>query len=349
LGVLYFLTGISVVGIAAVFWLIKNEQNTEGVSLPDLNPRVGMGISPPLQGHKPLANLLNKFGIGKGAGQTSEDKTPQSPDAFPLGVLFAKGQKKEEIPVREFASLAEERPSFSETAGGEEIKLSAGEEKKIEREIDLMAQLDEIKEQNKNLAKLFKEKSSTLEKAEESLENELRNRKEFNKLKDILEKELKESKDTSRELQMELSGIKAESESYQRRVGLLEEKVTGLEKQIIQKDDEVANLIKRLQTFAGPTTAATHPQVEAPRGEAVVARGESLAPKEEQSPVVTPETDKDDPGHLPPLPVEEGNASPEVLLEESAPGFPDLSRSGEAKPDVSGDQGNNQEQNNQNT
>lgn len=285
--VLYFLAGISVVGIAVVFWLIKKEKNSEGK-------------------------------------------------------LFAKGQEKEEILAREFVSSVEEGPSFQEAAGGEEIKLSAGEEKKIEREIELMAQLDEMKEQNKNLDTLFKEKSSILEKTEELLESELRNRKEFNKLKDILEKELKESKDKSRELHVELSAVRAESEGYQRRVGLLEEKVAGLEKQIIQKDDEVINLTKRLQTFASPTTAATPPQFEAPGSETVVLQEkapsteEPLAPEEERVSGVIQETDKNKSGQ-PPLAVEEGNAS----LGESTTGFLDLSRYEEGKSDALGDQEKN--------
>ncbi len=313
MGVLYFLVGISVVGVAAVFWLIKNEQNAEGVPLKDLEPSVDPAVIP---ASKPMSllNLLNKFSFGKKTGETPESEILQHPDSFPLGNLFAKEQKKEEFQVQGVVPLVEAESSLSKGIG-EELKLSVVEEKKIDHEIELMAQLDEIKEQNKNLDRLFKEKSAALEKAEASLENELRNRKEFNKVKDILEKELKESKDRSRELQMELGSAKAESDNYQKRVNELAEKVAELERQVIQRNDEVANLTKRLQTFASPATAATPPRPEGPKAGDVVASQETVKPQPHESSVPS--------------------------SGESTPGIIDLSRLKEEKPEASGDDGKN--------
>lgn len=124
--------------------------------------------------------------------------------------------------------------------------LSMEEEKRIEAEIGLTSQLNELKEKYELLDRLFKEKSSTLEKAEESLQNELKNRKEFNKVKDILEKELKDTKDKARNVQAEMSAFQTEAESYQKRINQLEEKVTKLEKIVITKEDEISDLRKRL-------------------------------------------------------------------------------------------------------
>lgn len=289
--VLYFLVVISVVGVAAVFWLIKHEQNAEGVPLKDLGSSAGE-VVPPSSNANFLLNLLSRFGLGKKTDRTPESEIPhlpQPPEPFALGNLFAKEHQKEEPSAREFVSSAEVGTPLAGGVG-EEVKLSADEEKKIDREIELMAQLDEIKEQNKNLDRLFKEKSAALEKAEESLENELRNRKEFNKVKDILEKELKESRDKSRDLQVELGAAKAESENYQKRVNVLAEKVAELERQVIQRGDEVANLTKRLQTFASPATAATPPQAEKPEIKTVIPQetvplvGDPLLPKDSIKP-----------------------------------------------------------------
>ncbi|GEM_PF-3273302 len=123
--------------------------------------------------------------------------------------------------------------------------LSKEEEKHIEEEIDLTLQMHELKEKYEKLDSLFKEKSSELEKIQRSLETELRTRKEFNKVKDILEKELKDVKDRSHNVQIELISAKTETEGCQKRINQLEAKVTKLEKEILRKEQEIENLIKK--------------------------------------------------------------------------------------------------------
>ena len=93
---------------------------------------------------------------------------------------------RETLPVKE-------SPTF-------EPSLSQEEEKKIEKEIELTSDLNELKEKYTNLEKLFDEKSQIAEKSKESLDYELKNRKEFNKVKDLLEKELKDIRDKSKNL-----------------------------------------------------------------------------------------------------------------------------------------------------
>ena len=144
--------------------------------------------------------------------------------------------------------------------------LSAAEEKKIEQEIDLAARIEEWKGKYERLDKLFNEKSAALTKSEEFLQNELSNRKEFNKLKDMLEKELREAKDKARNIQVELSAAKTEAEGSKKRIAQLEEKIIKMEKAILEKDDEVADLTKRLQAAASiPPVTATAPELAVSR------------------------------------------------------------------------------------
>lgn len=109
---------------------------------------------------------------------------------------------------------------------------------------DLQAQFTELQSKYHRLETLFQEKGDALAKSDVALQNELKNRKEFNKVKDILEKELKEAKDRCRNLQIEVTSGQTESQSYLKRVNQLEEKIKKLEKEIINKEDE----LKEVQT-----------------------------------------------------------------------------------------------------
>lgn len=143
--------------------------------------------------------------------------------------------------------------------------LSKDEEKHIEEEIDLTLQFHELKEKYEKLDFLFKEKSSDLERTQRSLETELRTRKEFNKVKDILEKELKDVKDRSHNFQIELTSAKTETEGSQKRINQLEAKVTKLEKEILQKEQEIEGLIKKQVKGEPPKNISpVTPPVETP-------------------------------------------------------------------------------------
>ncbi|MBI5415640.1 MAG: hypothetical protein HZA29_02380 [Candidatus Omnitrophica bacterium] len=161
--------------------------------------------------------------------------------------------------------------------------MPAEEEKRIEQEIDLTARLEEWKEKYGRLDKIFQEKSAALAKNEELLQAELNNRKEFNKFKDMLEKDLKDARDKARTVQVELNGTRAEAESYKKRVNQSEEKVTKMEKALLAKDDEIAGLVKRLETKPAPPVEATvppkpaDPELKAPGGDPVAPQAPNTA------------------------------------------------------------------------
>ena len=248
MNIFFILVGISFVGILGVFWLLKNEDK------PSLHDLVApTTAAPPRIKKVPLwAGLFTKF----------KSREKASPQEVITGVP-APGAT--DFAEKSFAVYQDNLESASSAPG---VALSADEEKKIEQEIDLTAQLEEWNGKYERLDKLFKEKSAALEKAEESLRNELNNRKEFNKVKDILEKELREAKDKARNIHTELSAAKAEAEGNKKRTNQLEEKVTKLEKALLGKDDEITALAKRLEAAArAPAAAAaatSEPDVKTP-------------------------------------------------------------------------------------
>lgn len=223
----YIVVILSVIGVAAVFWLLKKEEASSGEPLRDFNPEETLPEAAPLAGGKPPASPLS--GITSVFSQMMEKFNPAKKAA-----LQEEPSADKEETASGTASITTSEPAGTVV----EDLLSAEEKKQIETEMDLTAQLSALQEKYDQLDKLFKEKSQALEAAEESVQNELKNRKEFNKVKDLLEKELKDTKDKARNTQVEL---------------------TSLEKNILAKDDEINNLVKRLQTFASPATAAVPP------------------------------------------------------------------------------------------
>ena len=109
----------------------------------------------------------------------------------------------------------------------------------------------ELKEKYLRLETIFKEKSSELEKKEASLANELRIRKDFNKVKDILEKELKEVKEKNHKTSVEMSSAKQEISNQKHRLEQLEERLERRNKDINERDNKINELTKQLTNLTG--------------------------------------------------------------------------------------------------
>ena len=238
----FILIGISFVGILVVFWLLRNEGKP---SLRDFGAPPA-AVKPPVtpKAKKPsmLAGLFSKF--------KKEKKETEVEVPLPSVTDF----------VEKSFVVYQDTPEVCPVAP--QVTLSAAEEKKIGQEIDLAARIEEWKGKYERLDKLFNEKSAALTKSEEFLQNELSNRKEFNKLKDMLEKELREVKDKARNVQVELNAANTGAEGSKRRIAQLEEKITKMEKAILEKDDEAADLAKRFQAGASiPPVAAVAPEL----------------------------------------------------------------------------------------
>lgn len=101
---------------------------------------------------------------------------------------------------------------------------------------ELLMENTELKAKYAKIESLFAEKSSSLEKSEKALANEIKNQKEFNKVKDILEKEIKDSKDKISSLQSDLRSAQTDTQTQLKRVSQLEEKVKKLEVEILTSE-----------------------------------------------------------------------------------------------------------------
>lgn len=103
------------------------------------------------------------------------------------------------------------------------------------KKTELEKQLAQLEEKSNKLNTLLGEKNQELENMGQQLDTELKNRKEFNKVKDILEKELKDSKERNRSLEIELTSARTEADSYLKRAAQLEEKLGKIESDAAQK------------------------------------------------------------------------------------------------------------------
>jgi len=102
----------------------------------------------------------------------------------------------------------------------------------------------ELTSKYERLESLFKEKGEELDKKEKALLIEIKTRKDFNKVKDILEKEIKDIKEDSHKLELELGASRAETEGFKKRITQLEEKIKQKEDDIKSKEQKIDELSK---------------------------------------------------------------------------------------------------------
>lgn len=205
-----------------------------------------------------LSRILEKLNFGKKGPESREDS-----ETMPLPSL------KDYTAEEKERTLLNKTPTGTASLTTNSIEENPSSEPPIEetvtvdeQESKLPSQLSELQEKYDRLDTLFKEKSNELQSTKESLNNEIKNRSEFNKVKDLLEKELKDSKDKARNIESDGQNIRDEINKHEQRAVELEEKVAQFEKNLVEKESEINDLVKRLQTFANPTTAATLPVIK---------------------------------------------------------------------------------------
>ncbi len=182
------------------------------------------------------------------SGKTSIQLQKPEANEPQLSVISQQSQKPASIkPATEKANLSIDR----------EVELSIAND-------ELKNQLVQIQERYDKLDKLFLEKSETLEKTLKDLEHEQKNRKEFNKVKDLLEKEIKDSKTIAKKAEAELNSIKSESGSYTTRITQLEEKIKKLEGELYSKEDLLEEQRKKISEFSSTATAKPPLETAAP-------------------------------------------------------------------------------------
>ena len=252
MSVFFALVGISVAGVLFVFFLLQREKQNAGVALQDFGSKPSLPL--------PLPDVSKKPGLFGGfvfARLIPGKKIPQNRElrqetSLPSLKHFLEEQNRQNPSVRTAVAAAGPAGGGSKSSSVSGPQLTAAEEKRIEQEIDFAARLEEWKEKCERLDKLLQEKSAAFVKNEELLAVEVNNRKEVNKLKDMLEKELKDAREKARVIQVELNASRVEAESYKKRVNQLEEKITKMEKALLAKDDDIAGLVKRLEIKPAP-------------------------------------------------------------------------------------------------
>ena len=211
---LLFYLAAMVIGLGIVGWLFFGSSNTNPKDTKNTDSKDGKDNQP---------SLLERLGL-------NDDKP-----------------KKENAKSLKNADLPEIKPpmqTLPETPTNTSLDL---QENSLPPTIDT-----ELPAQYERLEVLFKEKSEQLEKSEKALANELKTHKEFNKIKDLLEKELKDTKDKNHKTQLELTAFQAEVENYKNRLSQSEGKIKLKEQDIKQKEQQIDELVKKLQTFAAP-------------------------------------------------------------------------------------------------
>ncbi len=148
----------------------------------------------------------------------------------------------------------------------------------------------DLKNKYEKLESLFQEKSNELEKKEIAFVNESKIRKDFNKVKDILEKELKDTKDKCHKITLELAAAKPEIENQKNRIDQLQEMINRKNKDIVEKEHSISELTKQLANITAKAAEPTVPPSAQPEPPAPSEMPPAdLAPVQESSPPLEPQ------------------------------------------------------------
>ncbi len=107
----------------------------------------------------------------------------------------------------------------------------------------------ELENKYESLNQLLKEKSEDLEKAQETLNNELKNREDYQKVKNLLEEELLDVKDRARQIQKEKESLETEFAKTNNILPELEEKANKLEEELLKREEELKISVERYENL----------------------------------------------------------------------------------------------------
>lgn len=220
------------IGLGSVAWLLYTERKN---NQPAEEPAPDLPKETPDQ-------LLSRVGLAENFA-APEDK-PQKKN--PFSGLLSKFTKKEEAPDDSAAFDPEPRMRITKDilqTGTSSVRLNPVPESTPEPEPQPIPNSaynePNLKEKYAKVEAMLTEKTEALEKSEKALAAEIKNKKEFNKVKDLLEKEIKDDKVKYRDLQVQIGTSQMEATSSKNRVNQLEMKVTKLEKTVSDLEHEL--------------------------------------------------------------------------------------------------------------
>lgn len=270
----YFYIGVAVIflSLGYIIWLMAQEKKgnapspeethlalnqkkkADDISAETILQRVGLNEeSPDVPAESPanpvkkIFSFLEKLPLGK---KNPSAGSPQEIRSSLLEKIKALGKKNPDLDggtaslrLDQLGGTPEPSPStvpLRKPAPVEEIKTfndSASTEAELAFKFDeLKSQHQELQQKYEKLETLFQEKSQELEHTKTELESELKNHKEFNKLKDVLEKEVRDTKNKVKAAHARESQAETEAISLQKRIEQLELRLSKTEKEILEKE-----------------------------------------------------------------------------------------------------------------
>lgn len=124
-------------------------------------------------------------------------------------------------------------------------KLTPAENAALDQGIESSVAYAELQQKHSRIEKILKERTDELERSQHDLQNETSNRKEFNKVKDLLEKELADTREKTRQTNNALRAAQAESGVLQKRIQQMEDKISQLEKGLLAKEQEIEDILRK--------------------------------------------------------------------------------------------------------
>jgi len=230
--IFYMITAVVLAALIFVFYLIWKEQDIEDGSLKDSGDPVT------------AAGLLDRLGLEN--HQTKKQswfkRAGQGIGAFFQSLIPSK---------KPAVSLSPEHPREPQStqSGSASLRLDNVITDNVDKNVELSVKIDELQavitdltEKIRKSEQFITEKNNTIDKITKELDYERKHRKEFNKVKDLLEKELKDVKDSAKQVQIELAASKTENQTHQNRIEQLREKIQQLETLCLQKDARISEL-----------------------------------------------------------------------------------------------------------
>jgi hypothetical protein len=241
--IFYFITLLVIIALGIIFWLIWKESSI------DDGPQ-----SKKTEKTITAASLLDKLGLEKNIKRDPSSNT----DIKTLFTNLLSPKKAPSItastiktPLKE--PVENDGEHHLPKSGTAALRLDNHTQQSIAEEVALAIKNDELQKENllikenyQKIELLLNEKTTELERVQKELEQEHKHRKEFNKIKDLIEKELKDEKDASKRTEIELQSTKAEHQVSTNRISQLEEKIKLIEKKSNEKDSLIDELTQKL-------------------------------------------------------------------------------------------------------
>lgn len=231
---LFIFAGAIFFGIGVIVWIFLQKDSRTAVEK----------IPTTLKTPDPALNLLNRIGL-------DQDGKPQSSILTESSTVTAKNFFLKTPPLSP-------GPKDNPTAPLEQTPTLEDDSIQISSDPELIVKCEKLEIS-------LKEKNDELENIQKELALEVKARKDFNKIKDQLEKDIKGVKDANHKAQLELSASQAETANYKTHSAKLDEKLKTRDAAIKQNEKDIDDLVKRLQTFASATPAQSQPLKELPQ------------------------------------------------------------------------------------